>query len=161
MVNKFYAKKKSKANQKAKILRNNKKHVLIKPEHRFLLKAISDGIRSGKTQEEVMLELGYSVSYAKNPNHLKETDSWVALMEEQIPDAELLKVHRGLLHHKSWMARDHALDKGYKLKSRYDNTITLKGKLSGLSDEEVEGRIAGLLSGIVGALTGEGQKGNK
>ncbi len=53
-------------------------------------------------------------------------------------------------------ARKEALDMLYKLKTRYDNTVTIKGKLGSVSDEEIEDRIAGALSGIIGALAGEG-----
>lgn len=56
------------------------------------------------------------------------------------------------------MARDKALDKVYKLKKRYDNTIKLDGQLNGLSDEDIDARIAGIISGVVGSIAGKGKK---
>jgi len=52
-------------------------------------------------------------------------------------------------------ARKAALDMIYKIKKKYDTTITIKGKLSQVSDEEIEDRIAGEVSEVVGALSGE------
>jgi len=51
-----------------------------------------------------------------------------------------------------------ALDRIHKINKDYDNTITIKGKLDRLSDEEVEGRISGILSGVIGAFAGAGKK---
>lgn len=149
------------ASKQTKVKNGTAKKPRIKEEHRFLLKKISDGIRNGKTMGEVMLELGYSESYAKNPNHLKETASWQALTEEQLPDELLTNVHKGLLTHKEWRARDAGLDKAYKIKKKYDTTINIKGAITQLSDAEVENRIAELLSGVIGSLAGEGQTGKE
>lgn len=54
------------------------------------------------------------------------------------------------------IAKKNALDMAYKLKARYDYTVTLKGKLGSLSDEEIENRIAAEVSAVIGALAGEG-----
>jgi len=102
-----------------------------------------------------MRKLKYSATYADSSNHLKETKSWQELLEREIPDDLLTKVHKGLLHHKNWQARNQGLDKGYKLKKRYDESITIKGKLAGISDEEIEGRIAGIISGVIGSIAGK------
>lgn len=125
----------------------------IKEEHRFLLKKISDGIRDGKSMGKVMLELGYSDSYSKNTNHLKETDSWQALLDEQIPDALLTKTMRGLLVHKQWRARDAGLDKALKTKNKYAPTTflhTIKRPIG-----EVEDEIAKTLSEISELIRGK------
>lgn len=58
-------------------------------------------------------------------------------------------------------AKKDALDMMYKIKNRYDNTIKITGKLDTVSDEEIEGRIAGILSGVIGALAREGKKGKE
>lgn len=55
------------------------------------------------------------------------------------------------------LAKKNALDMAYKLKARYDNTITVKGKLGQLSDEEIEDRIAREVSAVIGAIAGEGE----
>lgn len=51
-------------------------------------------------------------------------------------------------------ARDKALDKVYKLKKRYDNTIHLKGALGQLSDAELEAEIASQVSDALGLIAG-------
>lgn len=50
-----------------------------------------------------------------------------------------------------------SLDRIYKLKKKYDNTITLKGRIDKLSLEEVEAAIAGEISEALAALTEEGE----
>jgi len=132
----------------------------IKERHRFLLKAISAGIRFGKTEKEIMKELGYSDTYSKSPNHLKETESWQALVQQNIPDALLAKVHKGLLTNKNWRARDAGLEKGYKLKKRYGDT-TIIHKLGTFSDTELEDEAAGILSEALGLTDGDKKKKGK
>lgn len=113
-----------------------------------MLKRISDGIRDGMTFEQAMLKLGYSPSYANSSTHLKETDSWNALLEQELGDGELLKVHKELLHNRNWRARDSALDKGYKLKKKYDNTLNIKHGLANLTDEELDIEFAGVIRAV-------------
>lgn len=122
-----------------------------------MLKKISEGIGNKETLQKLMEDLGYSKSYAKSPIHLKETDSWQALLNEQIPDELLTKVHRGLLINKNWRARDAGLDKGYKLKNKY-GAIVIQHKLGNLSDEDIEGEIAGVLSEAIRLATREKKK---
>lgn len=55
-------------------------------------------------------------------------------------------------------AKKDALDMAYKLKTRYDNTVTIKGKLNILSDREVEDAIAGEVSEALGIIAGEGSE---
>lgn len=50
-----------------------------------------------------------------------------------------------------------SLDRIYKLKKRYDNTLTIKGSLSKLSAEELEGAIAREISEALGSIAGEGE----
>lgn len=88
-----------------------------------------------------MRDLGYSESYAKSA-HLFRTKSWQTLVDEQLPDELLAKVHKELLHQKEWRARDAALDMAYKLKGRYRDTHEIKHELSELSDEELEAKLA-------------------
>lgn len=73
----------------------------------------------GKTPGEAMREVGFSKAYSKNPKQMMSTKSWNELLEEELPDDELLKVHKGLLKDKNWKARDNGLDKAYKLKGKY------------------------------------------
>ncbi|MEK7524509.1 MAG: hypothetical protein AAB588_05790 [Patescibacteria group bacterium] len=56
------------------------------------------------------------------------------------------------------IAKKNALNMAYKLKKRYDNSITIKGKLSGLSDEEIRRRKSEIIAGVIGAIAGRGKK---
>ena len=103
---------------------------------------------------EAMREAGYSKAYSLNPNHLKVTNAWQELMQQQIPDELLATVHHGLLKHKDWRARDSGLEKGYKLKKRYGDT-TIIHKFGELSDSELEAELARELSQGFGADAGE------
>lgn len=51
-----------------------------------------------------------------------------------------------------------SLDRIYKLKKKYDNTIKLKKGLSELSDEEIDDFIAGEISEALGFLPGEDEE---
>lgn len=53
------------------------------------------------------------------------------------------------------LAQDKALDKAYKIKKRYDNTINLKGAITQLSDEELEAEIASIFSEALDSIAGE------
>ena len=58
----------------------------------------------------------------RNINRLRRKMHEILLLEEEIKDEELLKVHRGLLKHKEWRARADGLDKAYKIKKRYGSS---------------------------------------
>ena len=126
--------------------------------HKIVLKELTENLRNGITMEQAQIRAGYKESYAKT-GQLKRTKSWQELLEQELPDELLLKTHKGLIgNKKDWRARDQGLDKAYKLKKRYDDTITIKGKFAGLSDSELEARLAGILSGVVGSIAGKGKK---
>ena len=127
----------------------------IKVKHRLLLQSISDGIRSGKTEGEIMKGLGYSESYSKSPNHLKDTISWQELLNEQIPDDLLTKTLRGLITHTQWRARDAGLDKALKIKKKYGDTM-VRHEFGHLSDSELEEEIAGVISEAIQLAEKEG-----
>ena len=62
------------------------------------------------------------------------------------------------------VAKKAGLDMAYKLKKRYDNTITLKHGLANISDEDIDAelsRIVGEVSTGLAALGGEKKKGVK
>lgn len=164
-------------NEKQKKTKIKKERVLIR--HRLLFKQISENVRNGMSMEEAMKAVGYSGNYAKTSTRLLETDSWNELMKEKLPDTLLMNVHlEGLSAAKKvfknnndsgeiemvseepdYPTRHKYLDTGYKIKRKYDNTIKITGKLDGISDEEIEGRIAGILSGVIGLVAREGKKG--
>ena len=91
-----------------------------------------------------MREAGYSQATAKNPKNLTSSKGWKELIEEFLPDEELLESHREFLGKKEFVTvkdstgtsveyldQPHpdvlkALDLAYKLKSRYG--VDLSGK---------------------------------
>lgn len=153
-----------------------KKRKGIKLKHKLLIKKLSEHIRKGKSENmgKIMKELGYSQSYTKNPNHLKETKSWKDLMEQYFSDEDLAKLHKKLLEKKEILLRNNnttetieqidtgqphsdakgALDMAYKLKQKYGD-ITIKHKFGELSDEELEAEIADIISEAVGLTKGK------
>jgi len=122
--------------------------------------------------QRAMLAAGYSESYARN-SEMTEKQTWKALLDSEIPDGELLRVHKeGLkaIHkvHKivdrdedgkplydfvdveDYATRHKYLDSGYKLKGKYaptEHTITERRTL-----DEVEEEIAETLSEIGGLV---------
>jgi uncharacterized small protein (DUF1192 family) len=66
-------------------------------------------------------------------------------MAEHLPDETLLIVHKGLLQHQDWRAREAGLDGAYKLKGLYKATkVAVTSDLDGLTVEELDERIAEL-----------------
>ena len=66
-----------------------------------------------------MLKVGYSKNTSKQPGKVTKSDGWAELMDKYLPDKDLAKVHKQLLKHKDWRAKDAGLDKGYKVKGKY------------------------------------------
>jgi len=126
------------------------------------------------TITEAGIEAGYSPSYARS-GHLTSTAEWLKQMNLALPDDLLLKVHKEGLKSKTVLYatndgvisdtkeipdrtnRHRYLESAYKLKKRYEETINLNGKFTGISDAEIEGRIAGIISGIIGSIAGTGK----
>ena len=74
--------------------------------------------KGGKSIHSAMKDV-YAESSAKNPKNITQSKGWQELMEKYLPDKKLAQVHRYLLNHKDWRAKDAGLDKGYKIKGRY------------------------------------------
>jgi len=66
-----------------------------------------------------MEKVGYAKSTSKKPSKVTKSKGWAELMEKYLPDEDLAKVHKELLRHKDWRAKDAGLDKGYKVKGKY------------------------------------------
>lgn len=71
------------------------------PKHKLLLKEISGNLGKGETETvavgKAMRKFGYSDSYADNPQQLTKTKSWIALMQQHLPDELLAEKHHELL----------------------------------------------------------------
>ncbi len=85
-------------------------------------KNVLEKVREGKKISigQEMRKVGYARSTSNMPEEkLLKTKGWNELMKKYLPDELLAQVHKGLLEHKDWRARDAGLDKGYKIKRRY------------------------------------------
>ncbi len=90
-----------------------------------------------------MREAGYSTRSAEKPQRLTSSKGWQDLMRDALPDEKLLQVHKGLLEHPDWHARDAGLEKAYKLKGTYQaEKIRFQDPLEKLSIEEIDQLIA-------------------
>jgi hypothetical protein len=147
------AKKKTKKRKNV----NKIKGVPILDRHRSVLNEMLANIRKPKkerkTQEQILLEHGYSAGYAKMPSVLRNTNSFQALFDKEIPESLLVKTHKGLIKHSNWRARDAALDKAYKIGKRYGD-VTVHHDFSDVSDRELEGELARTVSEILEIAAG-------
>jgi hypothetical protein len=92
-----------------------------------------------KSVSGAMRKANFSEAYSKHPEKLARTKTWQELTNEVLNDDLLVKVHKGLLKHKDWRARDAGLDKGYKVRGRYapEQIELTKRKYQELSDKEL------------------------
>lgn len=104
-------------------------------------KIISENPR--KSVSSAMREAGYSHRSAEKPQELTRSKGWQVLMHDALPDEKLLQVHKGLLEHPDWHARDAGLEKAYKLKGTYQaEKLRFQDPLEKLSIEEIDQLIA-------------------
>ena len=119
--------------------------------------------RKGKTLKKIvenhgnvskaMRESGYSESYSKNPHEFKKTKAFQRMLDEVIPETEVLKAHKKLLHKceafvsggKVVRSRQPhsdvkgAVDMAYKLRGSYSpEQVEVQNSLKDLSDDELE-----------------------
>lgn len=130
-------------------------------------KALSD--KKG-TIKEALAETGVSSSV------LYGNEEWHNLLEEFLPDVLIAAKHRELLEKRQvYISKNKktgeieciptgeidakavtsALDMSYKLKKRYDTTITVRGGISALSDDELEARITAGMAQAFASIQGE------
>lgn len=76
------------------------------------------------SMKEAMLLAGYSPITADTPGKVTKSKGWSKLMDEYLPDEELLAVHQKLLRSEDWQANSSGLDKAYKIKNKYADSAT-------------------------------------
>lgn len=57
-------------------------------------KAIKRVVENGGNVSRAMIESGYSKNTAKTPQKLTESKAWLELIEKELPDSKLAKVHK-------------------------------------------------------------------
>ena len=143
--------------------------------HRILLDKMSESIRKGKplARRHVMRALGYSPSYSDS-SRPTQTQSWNDLLDTFLPDSLLAEKHQKLLVKKEVVVRSSALgheivrtgeidvaavskglEMAYRIKKKNDDTHIIKFKFGELTDSEIEGEIASVLSEAIGLAEGE------
>ena len=141
---------------------------------------VQNRIFTGESITSAAMNEGYTESYAES-GQLTRRKIWNELLEQRLSDEDLMQAHWKLLEKKEVVVRNNnktgkieiiptgeidayavknALEMAYKLKNRYDNTIIVKGKFSGLSDTEIAERVARIVSGTLGIIAGAGTKGS-
>ena len=87
--------------------------------------AVKKTIENRGNVSRAMIEAGYSKNTAHNPKTLTESKGWKELMNEALPDALLLKVHKqGLKAMRAkgdkpdYKVRHSYLETGYKIKGK-------------------------------------------
>jgi len=61
----------------------------------LLKKLVENG---GKSVSKAMIEVGYAPATAKNPQKITKSKEWNELMDEYLPDSELMRVHKELIN---------------------------------------------------------------
>lgn len=160
-------------------MKNSSKNIL--PKHKIVLNKMTGNNRSGMNLKQAQIDAGYSENYADS-GRIKNTISWQELMEQQLPDETLLKVHKeGLnamrreykivdrddrgnpiydfIEVEDYAVRHRYLDSGYKLKKRYEESIRIHRQFSHLTDEELDKEVAEIIAeAIEGVLESENDK---
>lgn len=115
------------------------KKIKRKPSERQKKTLINLVANGGKSVKQAMIKAGFSPAYAKNSDKLTGSQTWQELTEKELSDTLLIKVHRELLGHKDWRARDAGLDKGYKIRGKYapEQIELTKRKYQDLSNAEL------------------------
>ena len=115
------------------------KKIKRKPSERQKRTLVNFMVNGGKSLKRAMKAAGFSEAYAKNSGKLIESQTWQELTEGGLNDVLLVNVHRGLLAHKNWRARDAGLDKAYKVRGKYapEQIELTKRKYQDLSNKEL------------------------
>lgn len=115
----------------------------VAKKHTRVLKKMSENIgKKGRNSiSQAARDAGYSESYARS-GRLQKTKAWQQLIDQELPDEELMAVNRELLNNPDWRARQAGLHFAYRIKKKYDRDLNIKHELSYRTDEELETEIA-------------------
>lgn len=99
-----------------------------------------------------MREAGYDDTTAKNPKNLTQSKAWIQLMEEQIPDTELLKKHKEALNAVKQIGAQILIDKdGKTISKENEGLIEVPDQVVRLKAVELGYRVKGKLRPEEGA----------
>lgn len=66
--------------------------------HQLVIGELIENGRNGRSMGEILVSAGYSPNTAKVPSKVTQSLGFMELIEEALPDNDLLEVHNGLLH---------------------------------------------------------------
>lgn len=130
---------------------------------------------NGGNLSKAVRDCGYSKVYASNST-IQKTKTFQELAAKYLPDDLILEKTQALLQKKEVLVRGplneiietgeidaYAVKSGVEFAAKLrklinDDTPPPGGANRSLSDEEIEGRIAGILSGIIRSFAGKGKK---
>ena len=109
-------------------------------------------LENGGKLQPAMEKVGYSKAYSKNPDKLKKTKGWQALMKEFLPDRLLVKVAKEGLSatqvKTSYTEPDQVVP-DFAVRQRYlETALKMKGKLTEKTDITSGGKPLPILGGI-------------
>jgi len=110
-------------------------------------KTLNIMIDNGGKMSPAMIEAGYGEGYAKNPNKLASTKTWQQLLDEYLPDTDLVRVAKEGLNAtmvKTSMTEPDRVVNDYAVRQRYlETTLKMKNKLVEHHDLTSEGEKIG------------------
>jgi hypothetical protein len=134
--------KPSLSSQKVIITLTNPKGAVAKKHARVLKKMSANIGKKGRNSiSQAARDAGYSESYVRS-GRLQKTKAWQQLIDQELPDEELMAVNRELLNNPDWRARQAGLHFAYRIKKKYDRDLNIKHELAYRSDEDIDAEIA-------------------
>jgi len=114
------------------------------------LEKVSENI--GRPLGEIMREVGYSVSTSETPQRLTESKAWIELMDEHIPDGDLLIKHKEALNAVKPIGAQILIDKdGNTISKENEGMIEVPDQVVRLKAVELGYRVKGKLKAEEGA----------
>ena len=116
------------------------------------LEKVSENI--GRPLGEIMREVGYSVSTSETPQRLTESKAWIELMDEHIPDGDLLIKHKEALNAVKPIGAQILIDKdGNTISKENEGMIEVPDQVVRLKAVELGYRVKGKLKPEDGAAS--------
>lgn len=112
------------------------------------------GKQQKKSVSQAAREAGYSEAYIKS-GKLQKTKAWQQLIDQELPDEELMTINKELLHHPDWRARKEGLHLAYRIKKKYDRELNIRHEISTRSIEEIDDEIAEIIGETLELITEE------
>lgn len=115
-------------------------------------KAIKNVVENGGNVSRAMINAGYDSTTAKNPKKLTESKAWIQLMDDHIPDDQLLIKHKEALEAVKQIGAQILIDKdGKAITKENEGMIEVPDQIVRLKAVELGYRVKGKLRPEEGA----------